>query len=108
VTYRSASDALPEGERTAENIAVRLLQAYASLFSGSGSKLDAEIVLVDLGVLSRYYDTAMMNAPAEDVKAFDARRDVFRRIIESMTLAGSEPTGLHLAVLRATPTEETE
>ena len=86
----------------------RIAEAYAQVFSGSGTKLDGEIVLVDLALYTRYYDTAMANASAEDVKAFDARRAVFQRVLEAMTLAGQEPQGLHRAVLTAPPIDTRE
>lgn len=86
----------------------RIAEAYAQVFSGNGTKLDGEIVLVDLALFTRYYDTAMANASAEDVKAFDARRAVFQRVLEAMTLAGQEPQGLHRAVLTAPPIDNSE
>lgn len=86
----------------------RVAEAYAQVFGGSGTKLDAEIVLVDLAIFTRYYDTAMANASADQVKAFDARRAVFQRVLEAMTLAGLEPVGLHRAVLTAPPIDTIE
>lgn len=106
---RTVLDALPpEQQANPEAQSIRIAQAYAALFSGNGSKLDAEIVLVDLALFTRYYDTAMITMPAEHVKALDQRRAVFQRVLEAMTLASEEPRGLHAAVLTAPPIDHVE
>lgn len=87
---------------------LRIAQAYAALFTGSGDKTDAELVLVDMAQFTRYYDTALLALPAEQVKALDQRRAVFQRILEAMTLAGEEPLGLIGAVLRSPPVDNIE
>lgn len=85
----------------------RVASAYAAMFEGRGSKDDADLVLVDLAVFTRYLDTTPLDTPAEIVKALDQRRAVFARIVEAVIGAGGNMDGLHRAVL-ATPalTEE--
>lgn len=86
---------------------MRVSDAYAAMFEGRGSKDDADLVLVDLAVFTRYLDTTPLNTPADIVKALDQRRAVFARIVEAVIGAGGNMDGLHRAVL-ATPalTEE--
>jgi hypothetical protein len=86
----------------------RIAEAYAAVFTGAGSKVDADLVLVDLAAFTRYYDTALLREPAEVVKAIDARRAVFQRILEAMTRAGMEPNGIHGALLRTPPIDVIE
>ncbi len=96
----------PTSDAAQAAIELRTLEAYAALFNGRGGKLDADIVLVDLAVFTRYYDTTMQTVPAEQVKAQDAARGVFQRVLEALTRANVEPVGLHTAVLMAPPHEE--
>lgn len=93
----------PEQLRDPATVQHRIAQAYASLMTGNGTEVDAGIVLVDLAFTTRYYDTTNMTTPAEQVKAFDARRTVFQRVLEGMTKLGEEPRGLHTAVLVSVP-----
>lgn len=85
----------------AEWSAVRIVAAYAAVFSGNGTSEDVDLVLVDLAQFTRYYDTAALDAPADQVKALDQRRAVFQRIMEALTKSGKPVEGLHSAVLRA-------
>lgn len=85
----------------------RIVGAYAAVFSGRGSKDDADLVLVDLARFTRYLDTAPLDAPADVVKALDQRRAVFARIVEAVIQAGGNVDGLHRAVL-ATPSTDAE
>lgn len=106
---RTVLDILPPESRENQQLqSMRIAQAYAALFTGVGGIEDAEIVLVDMATFTRYYDTAMLHLPAEQVKALDQRRAVFQRIMEAMTLSGEEPKGLHGAVLRAPPIDNIE
>lgn len=99
---RTVLDVLPEAKHSdPAAIQLRIAEAYAATFSGNGGIEDAEIVLVDMAQFTRYYDTAMMTTPADQVKAHDARRAVFQRVMEGMVAAGREPVGLLSAVLRA-------
>lgn len=81
----------------------RVVGAYSALFTGIGSSEDAELVLVDLAQFARYYDTASLDMPAEQVKALDQRRAVFQRIAEALTKSGKSLGDLHGAVLRSPP-----
>jgi hypothetical protein len=106
---RNIIDALPpEQQKDPVAQSRRIAQAYAALFSGNGGKLDAELVLVDLAIYTRYYDTAMITMPAEQVARLDAKRSVFQRVLEALTLAAEEPRGLHAAVLAAPPIDNVE
>ena len=80
----------------------RVAEAYAAVFEGRGSRDDADLVLVDLAVFTRYLDTTPLDTPADIVKALDQRRAVFARIVEAVIGAGGNLDGLHRAVL-ATP-----
>lgn len=82
---------------------MRVAGAYAALFTGTGSSEDAELVLVDLAQYARYYDTASLDMPADQVKALDQRRAVFQRIAEALTKSGKSLGDLHGAVLRSPP-----
>jgi len=82
----------------------RIAEAYAALFTGNGGKDDADLVLVDLAQFTRYYSTAPVDMPADQVKAMDQRRAVVERIVEGVLKSGHKLDDLHGAVLRA-PTE---
>ena len=106
---RTILDVLPlEQANDPEQQSIRVATAYAAVFSGAGTLEDAELVLVDMAIFVRYYDTALPSVPAEEVKALDQRRAVFQRVLEAMTRAGHEPHGLHSAVLRSPPIDTVE
>jgi hypothetical protein len=87
----------------------RIASAYGALFSGNGTKDDADIVLVDLALFSRYYDTATMTDTPAALAAATQRRAVMQRIMDAMAISGREPQGLLSAVLGSPPiTEKTE
>lgn len=86
----------------------RMAAAYAKLFTGAGGQADAELVLVDLAAFARYYDTANASASSGELHRTDGKRAVFQRILEGMTRAGYEPTGLLSAVLRTPRLDTTE
>lgn len=79
----------------------RVTSAYAALFSGNGTKDDADLVLVDLAAFTRYYDTATLGVAPAEAAAATQRRAVFQRIMDALALGGREPNGLLIAVLTA-------
>lgn len=90
---------------------LRIVQAYAAVFGGRGSKDDADLVLVDLAQFTRYLDTTSLEAPPAYAAAVSHRRAVFSRIVEAVTAGGGNLNGLQQAVLTApdltAPSEET-
>ena len=101
---------LPPDQRTdAAAQQERVVSAYGALFSGNGTKEDADLVLVDLALFSRYYDTATVTSDPAELAAAAQRRAVMQRIMDGLTISGREPIGLHSAVLGSPPiTEKTE
>ncbi len=95
----TVAEVLPEGQRTPEQFDARIASAYGALFSGQGSREDADLVLVDMARFSRYYDTASLDMTSAQAVAFAHRRAVFSRVLEALTFAGQEPRGLIKAVL---------
>lgn len=106
---RTVLDIVPiaglDKETAAQAITARIASAYAELFSGNGNIEDAELVLIDLAQFTRYYDTASLDTPADQVKALDQRRAVFQRVHEAITKSGKTVGGLHAAVLLSPPVE---
>lgn len=106
---KNVLDVLPADVAADSDVqSLRIAQAYAAVFTGAGSRDDAELVLVDMAIFTRYYDTAMFTMPPDQVKALDQRRAVFQRVLEAMTHAGAEPVGLLRAVLSAPPIDTIE
>lgn len=79
----------------------RLVEAYRAVFDGRGTRLDADLVLVDLLQFSRYYTTADINLPADVVKALDQRRAVGERIMEALARTEFDVRGLHSAIMQS-------
>lgn len=86
--------------------ALRVLQAYGALFTGTGSQEDADLVLVDLMQFTRYYDTANLAASPVELAAAAQRRAVAQRVLDALAKAGREPEGLLSAVLGAPEIDE--
>jgi hypothetical protein len=106
-------DVAPDDKKDAETGALdqdwqmkRVASAYGALFSGTGSKEDADIVLVDIAQFTRYYDTAQLSMEPATAQALAHRRAVLSRVLEAMVLSGKEPDGLMQAVARTPPLEE--
>jgi hypothetical protein len=78
----------------------------SALFSGNGTKDDADLVLVDLAQFSRYYDTANLTDAPAALAAATQRRAVMQRIMDALAFSGREPQGLLSAVLGAPPINE--
>lgn len=60
---------------------MRLQAAYVATFSGNATREDAEIALVDLAVMSRFYEHMTPDAAPDALRHIDGRRAVFRQII---------------------------
>ena len=91
------------GDRNAQ--LERVGSAYVALFTGNGSREDADLVLVDLAQFVRYYDTASLTADPVVTTASAHRRAVLQRILG---MQGGEPNGFMAAVLTAPDLDETE
>lgn len=59
----------------------RLAAAYQATFGGNATKEDAEIVLVDLAMTTRFYEHMTPDAASDALRHVDGRRAVFRRLI---------------------------
>lgn len=59
----------------------RLRGAYGAVFAGNATVEDAELVLVDLAVLTRFYECAAPDAQEGALKYIDGRRSVMRRLV---------------------------
>lgn len=88
-------------EQTAK-MEARIASAYAAFAEGRASKEDADLVIVDLAVFTRYLDTTQLGTSNEVLREINGRRAVFARIVEAVIGAGGNLDGLHRAVL-ATP-----
>ena len=86
----------------------RVASAYGALFSGNGTKDDADLVLVDLALFTRYYDTAELSSAPAELAAASQRRAVMQRIMDGLAIAGREPQGLLSAALTSPPIKDTE
>lgn len=106
---RNVHDVLPENERDDPGAQTRrVARAYANLFSGAGSSEDADLVLVDLALYTRYYVTAPLDMPGDQVKALDQRRSVLNRILSALALTGVGADGLLEAAASAPPLDDEE
>lgn len=85
---------------------LRVMSAYAALFTGNGTQDDADLVLVDLASFSRYYDTTSLSASAHEAQALNQRRAVMTRVLTAMAKAGVEPNRLMTATLSSPPYDE--
>lgn len=100
---QDASGAVGYSDDIIGRMQYRLVSAYGALFSGRGTKEDADLVLVDLAQFTRYVNTTSLATPADVVKALDQRRAVFARVVEAVIQAGGDMDGLHKAVLVSPP-----
>lgn len=80
----------------------RIASAYLAFVEGRASKEDADLVIVDLAMFTRYLDTTQLGTSNEVLREINGRRAVFARIVEAVIGAGGNLDGLHRAVL-ATP-----
>lgn len=80
----------------------RIASAYAAFVEGRASKEDADLVIVDLAVFTRYLDTTQLGTPDAVLREINGRRAVFARIVEAVIGGGGKMDDLHRAVL-ATP-----
>ncbi len=60
---------------------MRRAQAYEAVFSGVGSKEDAEIVLADLALVTGYYSVATATASSQSIHYVEGARSVFHHIL---------------------------
>lgn len=60
---------------------LRLAAAYRAVFSANATREDAEIVLVDLALASRFYEHMAPDAPESGLRFVEGRRSLMRRVI---------------------------
>lgn len=101
MTFVSLSDVVPE-EFLGDEVALetRLADAYRQLFSGNGSKEDADIVLVDLIVHARLFQALPTDASAAELRHYDGARGLLLRILEALNMPFDELASLHSAMLK--------
>lgn len=59
----------------------RLQAAYQATFAGNATREDAELVIVDLAVTTRFFEAMAPTASAEALRYVDGGRAVFRRLV---------------------------
>lgn len=79
----------PQQAATAQD---RLVVAYTSVFSGAGSKEDAEIVLSDLAAFTGFLNVSSPVMSEAQLRFAEGQRSVAARIL---ALAGTSPAALH-------------
>lgn len=104
----SLSRLLPLGWRRRSRAKLRLADAYRSVFSGRGSKEDAEIVLADLAQFSGFYTVTTPNTPADAVRFAEGQRSVMARVLRFTRLSGVETRELEEAARLETQTSNIE
>ena len=72
----------------------RLAGAYEAVFSGNGGPEDASLVLVDLAIESRYFDTTPAGTADEVLQHMAGSRFVFGRIVRQMNMPPRELSAL--------------
>ena len=75
----------------------RLVDAYRKVFTGHGSKEDAEIVLSDLGVHTGFYQVMPADVTAEQLRFREGQRDAFARILSCLRMSEAELLALEEA-----------
>ena len=76
----------------------KLTEAYIATFSGHPTREDAEMVLVDMAVFSRYYEHMLPDVSTEALRHAEGRRAIMRRIVGF--IADEKVLGeLHVAAL---------
>lgn len=97
----SVFDVLPEAARRSHHQAeLRLISAYKAFVAGSPSSEDCEIILVDLASISGYYNTTLMDTPADQVKFVEGMRYAVSRIFRMADAPMTEIRALQSAVLQ--------
>lgn len=93
-------DVLPAGAQDAQSAEIRLITAYKAFIAGHPSSEDCEIILVDLASISGYYNTTLMDAPADQVKFVEGMRTIVGRIFRMADTTMTEIRALQQSVLR--------
>ena len=94
---KRAGDSLPAGEQRGVRAFVELAAAYKALFSGSGGREEAEIVLTDLASYSGFFMVCERGTPSDLLRETEGMRTVFARIYDFLNLTGDEARRLHEA-----------
>lgn len=97
---KTASDDLAAGHKRGSEVTEKTVEAYRALFRGQGGQAEAEIVLSDLAVYSRFFMVTPSNA-SDAVRAYsEGGRRVFLRIHEILCMSEQELVELHEAARR--------
>lgn len=100
----TVTDMLPEHLRldpaTREG---RLASAYKALVQGNAGRDDVEMVLVDLAIVSGYYNVTVPGTSNGDVQRAEGARSVYARIVYMASL----PEEIMAAYMRALTAEST-
>ena len=79
----------------------RLGSAYRAVFSANGTQDDVDLVLIDLAQVTRYYDTAKVDASPEAIVAVAHRKAVLDHILDAIEMSGGSIQGLRAATAEA-------
>lgn len=98
-TVREIMPAHMQGVEGAEE--ARTASAYQALFDGNGSREDAEIVLTDLMMTSRWNEVLPEGADDAALQRHNGGRAVFGRVVYMMNVSGDVLAALEGASARA-------
>lgn len=85
------------GRKRGPSAAKRLEEAYNAVFTGHGSKEDAEIVLSDLANFTGFYRVNGIGVSGEDRAFADGMRLAYGRIFRFLNLTDAERRALEFA-----------
>jgi hypothetical protein len=88
--WRFVSRSFRPGFRRSGHAIAKLSNAYEALFTGHGSKEDAEIVLADIANWTGFYRVNGPGLSAEDRAFFDGQRAVYGRIFRFLRMTEDE------------------
>ncbi len=95
MTWHHLSSAFVPGLRRRLQARLNLSNAYRRLFSGHGSKADAEIVLSDLANVTGFYRVTEPGAGTLDYQ--EGKRAVYGRVFRFLRMSADERAGLEEA-----------
>lgn len=87
---------------------VNLSASYRKVFMGNGTIGEAEAVLVDLALQSRFFDVMPPTASDAAIRYNEGRRSVFLHIFQNLSMSESELAALQEAVRFEAQQGETE
>ena len=96
------------GRRRGPSAKLQLGMAYQRVFTGHGDREDAEQVLVDLAMETRFYMVADPTTPPQVLADLNGRRAVFLRILGFLRMSEDEIVELERAARQETITSMSE